>query len=440
MIKNFAITGLFGDRDVAIPFDSNVKILVAENGTGKTTVLNTLYNTVAGDFARIRGLEFQKISVAFSNGTSIELTKDQVESMDNFLPDDPRVRNIIAHFGHSVVQEVFEMAKRMPPHQVARNPRFAPQRQRLGMSVNEFQAFILHLTAPRQGDLQGITLKGVKEAIEKGVTHELLYFPTYRRVEEDLERLGFGGMELPASDQLIKFGMNDVRELFEKITSEIKNSSILWFSKINGQMLTQLIDGINVTQQMRKEIESPEALKIVLDRIGENIGEGDKKHILDLVKNKKLDDERYDPLTYFLTNLIKVYDQQRENDNAIKEFSAVCNKYLGDKEVIYNESRVSIEVLRKKNGEPISIGKLSSGEKQIISLFSKLYLDTSKSAAVFFDEPELSLSIEWQKQLLPHVVESKRCAFLVATTHSPFIFENDLDSKTTDLTQFINYR
>ena len=72
--------------------------------------------------------------------------------------------------------------------------------------------------------------------------------------------------------------------------------------------------------------------------------------------------------------------------------------------------------------------------------FQSLYLDTSKTTAVFFDEPELSLSIEWQKQLLPHIIESKWCAFLLATTHSPFIFENGLDAKASDLSEYIKFR
>ena len=118
----------------------------------------------------------------------------------------------------------------------------------------------------------------------------------------------------------------------------------------------------------------------------------------------------------------------------------MCNEYLGDKSVVYNESRVSISVIRKKNGKPISLDKLSSGEKQMISLFSKLYLDTSNKAALLFDEPELSLSIEWQKQLLPHIVNSNKCSFMIVMTHSPFIFENALDSCASDLSLCIKER
>ena len=38
-IKLFEIIGLFGTDDVSIPFNDNYKILIGENGLGKTQVL-----------------------------------------------------------------------------------------------------------------------------------------------------------------------------------------------------------------------------------------------------------------------------------------------------------------------------------------------------------------------------------------------------------------
>jgi predicted ATPase len=80
-----------------------------------------------------------------------------------------------------------------------------------------------------------------------------------------------------------------------------------------------------------------------------------------------------------------------------------------------------------KNQQEVDLSKLSSGEKQIISIFSKIYLENIDEFVIIFDEPELSLSVEWQKQLLPDIIASNKCRFLMAATHSPFIFENDLD-------------
>jgi len=111
--------------------------------------------------------------------------------------------------------------------------------------------------------------------------------------------------------------------------------------------------------------------------------------------------------------------------------------YLVNKEIVYNESSVEIDIVRKKNKEPVQIETLSSGEKQIISLFSRLFLEKHRKIAIFFDEPELSLSLEWQKQLLPHIIQSGICGFLFCTTHSPFIFDNNLVHHASDLSSYI---
>ncbi len=231
--------------------------------------------------------------------------------------------------------------------------------------------------------------------------------------------------------------MSDVSARIKKITEDIRSSSVNWYSKINGQMLSQLVDGIRVDDEARTSIRDQGALKIVLDRIGNNIDHLHKGHIMQLVESGGIDHEKYEPLVYFLSNLIKIYDQQKELDNSIKEFTRICNKYLAEKEVVYDESAVSIGIIQKWNGKPVDVSKLSSGEKQIISLFSKIYLEPGDAFALLFDEPELSLSIEWQKMLLPDIVGSRRCKFLVATTHSPFVFENEFDRHTRDLGRFI---
>lgn len=201
-------------------------------------------------------------------------------------------------------------------------------------------------------------------------------------------------------------------------------------------MLSQLVGGFSVTTEMKNSISDPKAVKIVLERIGKHISESEKKKILDLVETRQIQMD-HDPLIYFVSNLLKVYEQQQENDESIQKFTTVCNKYLVDKEIIYDESNVNIDIVRKKNNRSVDIESLSSGEKQIISLFALLYLQKKENLAIFFDEPELSLSMEWQKNLLPDIVNSGKCKFLFSTTHSPFIFENELEDHTVDLFEYI---
>ena len=125
-------------------------------------------------------------------------------------------------------------------------------------------------------------------------------------------------------------------------------------------------------------------------------------------------------------------------DNSIKEFERICNEYLVGKKFIFDESNVTLNIYNNITNDKVELNQLSSGEKQIVSLFSKIYLEEKNDFIVFFDEPELSLSIKWQKQLLPHILESNKCSFLLAVTHSPFIFSNYLEDYTIGLNVFID--
>ena len=89
-----------------------------------------------------------------------------------------------------------------------------------------------------------------------------------------------------------------------------------------------------------------------------------------------------------------------------------------------------------KDGSKIDFNDLSSGEKQIISIFSKVYLDVTSQCIFIIDEPEISLSIEWQKDFLKDIYDSGKIALLIATTHSPFIFSNDYVNYVKELELF----
>jgi predicted ATPase len=187
---------------------------------------------------------------------------------------------------------------------------------------------------------------------------------------------------------------------------------------------------------MRDSIK-PETLNIVLSRVGENISNSDRSKIEKLVSSKEINSGKYEQLVYFLSKLVGLYEQQKEKDDSINQFATICNEYLNKKRIVYDEANVEISIIQTRNNNPIDIKNLSSGEKQIISLFSRIYLESSGDFILLFDEPELSLSIEWQKLLLPHILKSGKCKLLLAATHSPFIFDNELDLNANDLDTFV---
>jgi hypothetical protein len=65
-LKSFAIYGLFGYQDIVLPLDRQVLILIAENGSGKTTVLNSIYYALTHNIEKLEKIDFQEIGVNFT--------------------------------------------------------------------------------------------------------------------------------------------------------------------------------------------------------------------------------------------------------------------------------------------------------------------------------------------------------------------------------------
>ncbi|NER38346.1 MAG: AAA family ATPase [Oscillatoria sp. SIO1A7] len=421
-LKSFSINGLFGFKDVKINFDKEAVILIAENGSGKTTILNALYYSISCEFSKLKRIYFDSIILEFASGDTVEIRKDDLNALRQ--SDFSSQGNYIDAFNVSA-QQLMEML----------------QREFRGGSSSGVG---LKARSGSKGEEQQGKIDKIRATIQENMHESILYFPTYRRVEEDLKNLGYEeeekseGFSFGQGDgKLIQFGMKDVSNKFDEITTTIKNSALNLFSKVTGEILTQFVEGIHITQEMRDSIK-PDTLNIVLSRVGEeNISTSDRERIENLVSSGEINSEKHNQLVYFLSKLVGLYEQQKEKDESINQFASVCNNYLNEKRIVYDEANVEISIIQTRNNSPIDIKDLSSGEKQIISLFSKIYLESSEDFILLFDEPELSLAIEWQRLLLPDILRSGKCRLLLAVTHSPFIFDNELDSYANDLDIFV---
>lgn len=437
-LKSFSIFGLFGTRDINIPFNSGINILIGENGLGKTTMLNILYYTLTCKFSKLNTIVFDRLILKFYSGRIVEINKDDIMfySEENRYGRFDRVYDYVNDLiTDNEKQEVYELLQQDEKEARDKMIDITNRLSRRGpFSPNVIRRAVFSTFDGRFGRIEEI-----KTIIKKELGCEVLYFPTYRRIEEELHNLGTGKIELDRDDKrLIQFGMEDVNETFEKVILNIKNSAIEGFSAITGEMLSQYVDGLHDIDEEIKNRIQPDILNIILERVGENIAPTYKARIIELVNSKEIfvKEEQYKYLINFLSNLIKSYDQQKTLDNLIKGFAGVCNSYLNGKKVNYNESKVEISIVQN-NGHEIELKNLSSGEKQIISLFAKIFLESNENIILLFDEPELSLSIEWQRKLLPDILKSQKCGLLLAVTHSPFIFENELDLMAKDMNIYV---
>lgn len=443
LLRRFEIQGLHGDRNVSIDFRGNTAVLIDENGTGKTTMLNALFYILSKRIQRLTRFRFKKICLTMGNGEFLEFDREQLDKQT--IANPLRIRRFMARFAASPFREPRD--ERRVVHYWQELVDLVSNNQ-LSLSIENavelmpFRRLVETLDIPPNALLEALQdpelrrghIDPVLQKLSSLLPYTVLYFPTYRRVEEDMHAVGASARELNAEEELIHFGMKDVKKRLDTITETIRRSSVQWYASVSGQIVSQLTDGIQVTAEMRRGIRDISTLKIILGRIGENISNAKKDDILRIVETGHIDRKKYDNLVYFLSNLIKVYEQQREQDNAIKAFIRICNGYLlPDKEIQYNESKLEISITQKRSGRDLTLDSLSSGEKQIVSIFSRLFFAAKSNYVILFDEPELSLSIEWQRKFLVDIVNSGKCALMIAATHSPFIFENELDHSATQL-------
>jgi len=97
-------------------------------------------------------------------------------------------------------------------------------------------------------------------------------------------------------------------------------------------------------------------------------------------------------------------------------------------------------ILFTKNGKSIPIDNLSTGEKQIVFRGSYLLRNSGQldSAAIFIDEPELSMHPKWQLRILKYYEDlfsstSSREAQLFFSTHSEHILKCALQDQSKNL-------
>lgn len=436
-LKSFAIDGLFGYLDVKIPLEKEATILIAENGAGKTTIIRMLAHTLQGKFGDLLSFEFDLIKIAsFAMSSSeIALTKEEIERTSKGVqPQTSKIKlsGIVGAGGISFGRTTTNIVQHEGGPIVVQNYYNEPDD--------------LPLSTSQQNVISNNSNKNSHPLLPKDLKFSVLYLPTYRRIEENLEQIDsqtiYYGLNSASQQggEIINFGMNDIAENFDRLTREIQNLAFDSFARVNGEMLGQLVKGIEVTDEMRQSI-APATLNRILRRVGEkNISQGDRETIERLVASGDINSPQYNQLVYFLYKLLKQYEQQQEKEAAIQQFAEVCNRYLQRKQIVYDETTADISLQQTRDGQPVDLKNLSSGEKQIVSLFSKVYLEANDDFILIIDEPELSLSIEWQRSLLPDILRSGKCKLLIAATHSPFIFDNELDGNAYDLSEFITER
>ena len=121
-------------------------------------------------------------------------------------------------------------------------------------------------------------------------------------------------------------------------------------------------------------------------------------------------------MSYRMSMVDAPADKQAAIKVRVAEFCSIVNN-------LFKETDKRIEIEGNKfnvvsNGKILSVDALSSGEKQILLILLRVFLLDCKESCVLLDEPENSLDIGWQHELINMLIRLNPNAQFFITTHS----------------------
>lgn len=448
MLKEFWIIGLWGERNYHLSIDDGKLIMVGENGCGKSTVLRIMYYTLAKKWGQLVKEDFERIKIVIGDEEK-EFTKEQLGRPEEYLIDADaevfsrfptvfRRRYLDGYKDKLMAEEVLSIL------------------ENIGYPEGVLDAEIEKLE--KMASMVPDSIKEISEWLKKCSNQPLLYMPTYRRIEKnpeiqerDLEyRRRYRNYSVHNSRnmkmEVSHIGMNDVNAAIHNLIAEIKSK----YAKSSSQLNLDCFRGI--LGQDFKDVDSipdeymeSESIEMIFESLNEDeLLDVDKMQIkekLVAIIGKTQAYDEYDKIViYYYNMLIKRYEGLKIIENQLEHFFYVCNQYLSGKEFVYKPKSFEYAInVQSRNGtlKEMNIEQLSSGEKQIVALFSYIYLLVKQPCTIIIDEPELSLSVPWQETILEDIIKSKMCNQLIVATQSPFVYDNALSPYAHAMEEFL---
>ena len=102
--------------------------------------------------------------------------------------------------------------------------------------------------------------------------------------------------------------------------------------------------------------------------------------------------------------------------------------------------RKSNEIQFYQRGEILSPYQLSSGEKQLLVILTTVLVQNHEPYVLLMDEPEISLHIEWQQQLISLIRKLNPRSQLILSTHSPALIMDGWVNNVTEVDEITSIK
>lgn len=405
-IKSVIVNGLFHTFNHEIKFSNgNIAIIIGENGIGKTTILQIINSIFSRKFEYLFTIDFNEIQILFTHDVW-RITRNQEDSLI-IKRDGPRPFIVKSKKNQD------NLWFRRYIVQISENEWFD---RRLGMPVSREE--IIH----RYGKDPLMEIENIPDWFNNAVkNNHVIYIKTQRLYRTEYER----ERDVRELEYMVKTYSNELVKLLQEVDTQFTTTSIQLDSTFPVRLLTE------VNQQ------KPQVTPKYISNIIEDINNLNKYRAL--LSSVGIIDKQDDD---FITNSLGTLNDTgalsilnlyiNDNKQKLEVFSHVAKKLEIMLRIINKRFKHKTISVDKKSGfiiksncesRKIDIEKLSSGEQNELIIFYNLLFKTSNNDIVLIDEPEISLHIAWQQQLISDLKEIARETgiSLLISTHSPDI-------------------
>ncbi len=430
-IREIRVQGLFGrfTHEIAFEPDDRIKIIYGPNGVGKTVTLRIINDLFNRSLLSLLRIPFQRIEVTFDNNNHLEVVRtnnEAAEAHQSYAPS--TVLNFIFNDNEPYMLQLSDLNEFLNPRLI---DAAIPNIHRIGPNdwmdfetderydiedLWELYADVLLEQASAQQQELPAWLDDLRESVPVQFidTERLFTTPASVRPGTVARR-----RHVPAFNRTVTKHSTDLANRIRQVLTKYGNES----QSLDSSFLERLIQRPADSQVSLGELQAlwgkNESKRLLIEATGMLLPEQGQ---LESESLGSIDESNRAVLELYALDVadkLTVFDELYPRVNMMIEILQSLFEY---KQIKVSSNGFDIT----SDGSNLDLRHLSSGEQHELVLIYDLLFNVRHNSLILIDEPELSLHVAWQEQMLKsfqRIGDLSKCHFLLAT-HSPQIIDD----------------